>query len=571
LLDKYNINLKKKQMRDILNLLDSVLTEAAGGMSKRWLESQQSPIYFLDAQSNRYTIDNLVLFPLEQPVLPVAELGVEVEDTITQMGLTKQNITFVNRMPAKQGAGMLIIMKDQNGKLFPFFKFFPKREMDNLGMHYSPADFERETGLAWQQTRVTGTGKDRKEEVISRVELKPKQAVPTNTNLAISSVPAQSYTKLASDPKVGPELAQKLQTLLKNTLDGSAKPVAGLVPYERDIRVDYGEVAAPLGLVAGAHVGGSYQKVAAELLGPLGVSWGSANQVFYPDAGNEPLYDSQIMWPNGEKLRISNKAEGKGGAASTTSILEIIDKYPERFSNKDKALLKPGGKYGDFITALRTIAGSKGYEGPVKLAQEFKYIDSADAENALENLAAKTNDINLLTPRLQEIVNDKTIFDAKTHLPDYKICYHVIASLARLVVKHLNADIGLTTEFFKFMLSRANLIQVNQFTERKDDGVAFSRFDVIWPPNFTGKIKFSASDFQSNKKSTSRLAFSVGNERATKTKDTDTQTQEPNTGVADPEKLDQVTQQRSSVTARAGGVEKPKRFSKAALGRDYQK
>jgi hypothetical protein len=86
---------------------------------------------------------------------------------------------------------MLIIMKNQNGKLFPFFKFFPKREMDNLGMHYSPADFERETGLAWQQTRMTGTGKDRKEEVIARVDLKPKNSVPTNTNLAISAVPAQ--------------------------------------------------------------------------------------------------------------------------------------------------------------------------------------------------------------------------------------------------------------------------------------------------------------------------------------------------------------------------------------------
>jgi hypothetical protein len=558
-------------MRDILNLLNSILTEAAGGMSKRWLESQQSPIYFLDAQGNRYTIDNLVLFPLEQPVLPVAELGVEVEDTITQMGLTRQNITFVNRMPAKQGAGMLIIMKDQNGKLFPYFKFFPKREMDTLGMHYSPADFERETGLAWQQTRVTGTGKDRKEEVISRVELKPKQAVPTNTNLAISAVPEQSYRMLAADDKVGPELARQLQTLLKNTLNGSVEPVSGLVPYERDIRVDFGEVAAPLGLVVGAHVGGSYSKVQNELLAPLGVSWSTATQVFYPEAGNEPLYDSQIMWPNGEKLRISNKAEGKGGAASTTSILEIIDKYPERFSNEDKAMLEPDGRYGDFVTALRTIAGSSSFVGPVTLAMEFDYIDNNDAENALENLQNKTNDQRLLTPRLQEIINDKTIFNAQTDKPDYKVCYNVIASLARLVVKHLNADIGLTTEFFKFMLSRANLIQVNQFTERKDDGVAFSRFDVIWPPNFTGKIKFSASDFQSNKKSTSRLAFSVGNERATKTKDSDTQTQEPNAGIADPEKLDAVGQQRSGVTARAGGVEKPKRFSKAALGRDYQK
>jgi hypothetical protein len=556
-------------MRDILNLLDNVLAEAAGGMSKRWLESQQSPIYFLDAQGNRYTIDNLLLFPLEQPFLPVAELGAELEDSISQMGLTRQNITFVNRMPAKQGAGMLIIMKNQNSKLFPYFKFFPKREMDNLGMHYSPADFERETGLAWQQTRMTGTGKDRKEEVIARVDLKPKNSVPTNTNLAISAVPAQSYNMLAADPKIGPELAQKLQTLLKNTLDGRVEPVPGLVPYERDIRVDFGEVAAPLGLLAGAHVGGSYQKVAAELLGPLGVSWGSATQVFYPEAGNEPLYDSQIQWPNGEKLRISNKAEGKGGAASTTSILEIIDKYPERFSDKDKAMLAPGGKYGDFVTALRTIASVKSFEGPVKLAQEFKYIDSTDAENAQENLKNKTNDINLLTPRLQEIVKDTSIFNAQTDKPDYKVCYNVIASLARQVVKHLNADIGLTTEFFKFMLSRANLIQVNQFTTRTDDGVAFSRFDVIWPPTFTGKIKFSASDFQSNKKASQRLAFSVGNERATKTKDKDADTQEPKQGVSEPEQLDRVVQQRSSVTA---APDEPKKYgTEKTLGRKRQR
>jgi hypothetical protein len=291
--------------------------------------------------------------------------------------------------------------------------------------------------------------------------------------------------------------------------------------------------------------------------------------VFYPEAGNEPLYDSQLMWSNGEKLRISNKAKGQGGAASTTSILEIIDKYPERFSDKDKAMLEPSGEYGDFITALRTIAGSKGFEGPVKLAQEFKYIDSTDAKNALENLAAKTNDINLLTPRLQEIVNDKSIFNAQSDKPDYKVCYNAIASLARLVVKHLNADIGLTTEFFKFMLSRANLVQVNQFTTRKDGGVAFSKFDVIWPPVFTGKIKFSASDFQSNKKATSRLAFSVGNERGAKTADTEQPAPAPaKDTTAD---LDTVTKKRSGVTARKGGLEEEERFSKTALGRDYQR
>jgi hypothetical protein len=556
-------------MRDLLNLIDQLLVEASGGMSKRWLESQQSPIYFLDSQGNKYTIQNLVLLPDQAPAAPVEQLGAELDTAIQQLGFKQSNITFVNRMPAKQAAGVLIVMQDQNKKLYPYFKFASKRDMDNLGIHWSPADFEKETGLAWQQTRMSGSGANRQEQVISRIELKPKFSVPTNTPMSISDVPAKSkQTLLAND--IEPDLANKLQELLVNTLAGNKTPVAGLEPYQRDIQVDYGEVATPLGLVAGKFVGGSFNKVNSDLLQPLGVNWNTASQVFYPEAGNEPLYDSQIMWANGEKLRISNKAEGKGGAASTTSILEIIDRYGDRFSADDMALLEPDGKYGKFITALRTIVRAKSFEGPVRLAQEFEFINDADAESALQNLNAKTNDINLLTPRLREIVQDKTIFDAKTQLPDYKVSYHAVASLARMVVKHLNADIALTTEFFKFMLSRANLVQVNQFAAKDSGGVAYTRFDVIWPPVFTGKIKFSASDFQSNKKPTSRLAFSVGNERGTNTPDVDQSTQEPAAAAVSVDALNDKTN-RPRLTgpgARAAKTTAAARTDVGTLGRE---
>lgn len=557
-------------MRDILNLLDNILSESAGGMSKRWLESQTSPHYFLDSQGNRYTIDNLLLFPQQEPNAPVMELGQELEAAIAPLGLGKENIHFVNRMPSGKGAGCLIIMKNQNNMLYPFFKFYSKRSMDNLGVHWTPADFERETGLAWQQTRMSGTGANRKEEVISRIDLKPLNSVPTNRQIAIGDVPAQSESMLSQNDKVGPELAAKLGELLTNTLAGLDTPVAGLESYERDIKVDFGEVATPLGLVAGKFAGGSYNKVQTDLLEPLGVSWDSATTVFYPAAGNEPLYDSQISWPNGERLRISNKAEGKGGAASTTSILEIIDRYPERFSDEDKAMLEPNGKYGKFVTALRTIVDAKSFEGPVRLAEQFEMITPEDGANALENLAAKTNDISLLTPTLQQIVQNPSIFNAKTDLPDYKVSYHLIASLARMVVKYLNEDINLTTEFFKFMLSRANLVQVNQFTKRTEGGVAYNRFDVIWPPVFTGKIKFSASDFQSNKKPTSRLAFSVGNERGTKpAPDTDTEEKSGTPAQLSTDELDAVTN-KSRLTgpgAKASRLARDPNFDPEVTGR----
>lgn len=490
----------------IKDILESRLDESQGGVSKRWLESQKTPIFFLDRSGNRYQFENLVLLPNQSPVLPVAELALELETVLGQLKFHKEDVRAVNKAPAKQGAAMLVIMKDQANRRYPFVKFFSKRTMDNLGMFWQTSDFEKETGLTWEQTRVAGTGKDRKEEVISRANLKPLFAVPTNSDIAISSVPSQAVSMLQSE--LGPELANKLSQLLANVLKRDNPAVPGLAPYERDIRVDFGEVASPLALTGNpALCSGSYSQVGSELLAPLGATWANATMVMYPAAGNEPLYDSQLVWSNGTKLRISNKAEGKGGAASTVSILEVIDKYPERFSNEDRAMLAPGGQFGHFVTALRIIKDAKSFVGPVKLAIEFGYIDQTDGEVALSMLEQKSTDPKQLTARLKKIVSDPRIFNAKTDLPDYKVCYHVIASLARLVVGHLNQDVALTTEFFKFILARANLIQVNQYTERHGDAVKFSKFDVIWPPVFTGKIKFSASDFQSNKKPSSRLSF----------------------------------------------------------------
>lgn len=487
----------------IFDILESTITEAQGGMSKRWLESQTTPIVFADSTGMTYTMDNLVLLPNQAPALPIAELVQELEDSAGQLGFKTDNIRVINRAPAKQGAGMLIIMKDQKNQRVAFFKFFNKRTMDTLGMHWSPADFEKETGLSWQQTRMTGKGKERKEEVISRANLKPLFAVPSNTNLAISAVPAQAKAMLASE--LGDDLSDKMGELLRLAIQGRKDMIPGLAPYERDIRVDFGEVASPLALINGKLCTGNWAQVNTELLNPLGVSWTNATQVYYPAAGNEPLYDSQLVWPNGTKLRISNKAEGKGGAASTVSILEVITKYPERFSKQDRAMMAPGGKYYDFVEALKIIAANKSFVGPVKLAIQFKYIDEQEGAVVLSYLENKiSSGTEGLTPRLIKILE---VMKAKTDLPDYKISYHLIAALARVVVNHLNQNVELTTEFFKFILSRANLIQVNQFTNRKDDAIGWNSFEVVWPPVFTGKIKFSASDFQSNKKPTSRLSF----------------------------------------------------------------
>jgi hypothetical protein len=490
----------------IIDILESSLFESAGGISKRWLESQKKPMFFTDKAGNRYQFENLVILPLESPVLPMAELEQELANAVTQLKFRKQEVRAVNKPPVKQGAAMMVVMVDQDGRRFPFVRFFPKRDMDQLGMFWQTSTFQKDTGLTWEQTRVTGTGKDRRAEVITRVELKPLHTVPVNTNMAIGSVPDQVVSGKVTE-QLGPELAQKLGQLARNVLQGRTDAVAGLVPYERDIGVDFGEVVAPLAMVSRNLAGGNYQQVETDLLRPLGVSWTTATMVFYPEAENEALVDSQLGWPDGTVLRISSKAKDKGGAASTTSLYETIQKYPERFSNEDKAMLAQGGRYYPFVNALKTISTNQTIPGTLKLGVDLGIINEQETQIIMQYVANKV--VSGTQGLTKNLINLLSVINAKTELPDYKVCWHLMAVVAKSVVQKLNQDKSLTAEFIKFILSRANLIQVGQYTHREGDGVGYTKFNVVWPPVFKGFPSFSSADFQTNKRPSNKIAFKV--------------------------------------------------------------
>ena len=498
------------------------LLEAQGGMAKRYLETQKGQaINFVDNQKNRYTIANVTVFPdASKANIPVSELGQLLKDVAKKLKIDTNTIQFTNPIPQdpnKLCAGILVVMQDEHKQLHSFFRIESKRKPDAIGIHWSPTDFAKSSGIKWEETRMSGKGADKTEQVIERIELKPRFSVPTNTRIDITQVPDQSAGMLSKEvafKKIKRDAFESnkvdlFKQLLTNALLGSNATVPGLAPYERDIRVDFGEVASPLALASGKNVGGDYIKVETDLLRDLGLTWKGVKGVNYPEAQNEALFDSIMVWPDGQTLRVSNKAEGKGGAASLASIIEVIDKYPERFSSKqDQALIK--GKYAGFINIIRDlVAVSPAWKGVVAAAKNLNFINQQEEAIIIKYAEARiTSGTKGLTPRLIKYLKDPKVMAAKTDAPDYGVCFHLLGAMARLVVQHLNQDIELSTEFFKFVLSRANLIQVNQFTHNDGQGgVGWSKFDVKWPPVFNTKIKFSASDYQSNKMPTSRLAF----------------------------------------------------------------
>jgi len=489
------------------------LLESQGGVSKRWMVQQQTPnqpTIFTDAQENPYILTNVTVFPLAlKPItktplkLPQDQLLNQIESTCGMLQINPKSIKYVNAPTRAELAGALVIVTDAKKKKHAFFKYFAARKPDEQGIYWSMTDFKNDTGIEWQQQRVSGTGPTKTKVAIKQLAVKPSNFpdLVTGSSVAPKAVPDIVYNTILDTTK-NQELAEKLKILTLNTAVGKTTPVPGLGVYEHSLRVNFGEVVSPLALISGKLVGGQYQRVETDLLAPMGLSWKGAKAISYPK-GNERLFDSIIYWPDGTDLKISNKAEGKGGAASTTSLYKTYLDYPERFASRaDK--LKLSGKYAIFMDVLAIAYKNKSLMGMLEIAEYLKLISGKEKTWIYDYVQSGSNNAKLLSPKLIKIRDQVT---PKPGTQGVKAAYHLSSGLANLVVRTLNKDKNLVSEFFKFMLSKANLVQVDQYTQKQGDGLAFSQFNVQWPPHFPKSVLFDASDFQTNKAPGAKLAF----------------------------------------------------------------
>ena len=77
----------------------------------------------------------------------------------------------------------------------------------------------------------------------------------------------------------------------------------------------------------------------------------------------------------------------------------------------------------------------------------------------------------------------------------YQLHYHSTASLARIVEKKFNENMVDVKNFFGTVLESSNMIQVMTTLTAKEGQGAFTNFNVIYPPTFTGDIKLEAGSY----------------------------------------------------------------------------
>ena len=142
--------------------------------------------------------------------------------------------------------------------------------------------------------------------------------------------------------------------------------------------------------------------------------------------------------------------------------------------------------------------------------------------------------------------------------------------IATKVANYVNTQTNFS-EAASEILNNGALIQVNTMIKQVGDNFVFEGLNGRYPGQAVTGVELTTEKAYWTTGAQGNMTFKIlfNNAKPSAVDATDNIMNEPT--AAEPIDLDVVAQQRSKVTARAGGVEKTKRFSKESLGRDYQR
>lgn len=502
-----------------MRAFEFLLVEAQGGMWDRMLEKKSGAnIQFLNGNQT-YELVDVAVFPQDQrlkyesdpenPETPATDsMKLDMDQYLQQQGAAVQKYIGAKK---NSGAAMVVIIGDKSKKI-AFVKFVKEKKSVHPPIYWQTSVFTQDTG--WSQT---GKGKSATAKA-AEVKISPYDFVKPG-RYQITALPGLIAQNLNARPDTYPQnlkvgLPALIDDLIKNT-----GPVPNLEQYADQVEVVFGESAAPIALSLNKRVSGAYAEAEKDLLGPLGLSWASFNEVSFGSFG-EKIGDS-FLWAGETKIIISSKNKTGGAAASLTGAMETLDKYPEEFGPGTKFY----DKYKDILPTLQVLHTQQAIPG-VLSACELQEIITKEEKDFIVSIYGKGTGTK---DDLQNFSNLPNLYLAKQFLGSqqinkagdvvtakqgvdlsnakFQMGYHLLGNCAKLLKTKLNNDSALMTDFFKAVLNKAAMVQVYTDTARSSQGISFSDFNVVWPPTFTGSIRIESDHYTSNAKPSKKISF----------------------------------------------------------------
>jgi hypothetical protein len=446
------------------------------------------------------TVNNLPsqarkLAPVEQKKLlktGFQKVSEALEQYQIKMKIKSQNWHVVNN---NGRAALVTLWKKDNGDLVGFIKLFNIKSAGAVPFFWSNSDFARDTTYSIRDNAQQKTD----------LNLKPSTVVGIGERLTVEEAVEQIGVNISTHTEIPADVRKQIIGLIKNVESGFATPVANAAANATSFEVDLGETAAPIALLTGHFISGSYREVEEQLLKPQGSSWRKIKTFTFPMSGTEALVDSYLNLSKDVHIGISSKNSTGGASASVTSLTSVIEKNPERFVD-----LQSEKKYKYLFNIMNLIKDKSAEDGPLELGVLYKII-TKDEKKEIKNAIADLNiDKKYLSKTLKSLLKN-SIYNPVTVNQNYTIGYHLLTTVAFLVTAHLNKNSNLVTAFFKEILSRSNMIQVKTKMKIVDTGAYFSNFEVMWPPAFPGKVQFFAQkNYSASAKPGGKICFKIG-------------------------------------------------------------
>jgi hypothetical protein len=207
---------------------------------------------------------------------------------------------------------------------------------------------------------------------------------------------------------------------------------------------------------------------------------------------------------------------------------------------------------------------------PLELGVRAKIIGIPDLTEILALKVAGPNDkIKFSNKKLDELYKSRTPKDWSKVIP----LEHMLSVIAYKVADHINEN----TNFGQAaadILNHSALVQMYTEASESKDTISITGFRAVYPSETVTGVLLDASKAYMSTQGKGNFTFKILKNGAKESDldPVDNQEDEPvATSKNSTQDLDKVAQQRSSVKASVGGIEKKDKFSKKALGRDYQR
>lgn len=198
--------------------------------------------------------------------------------------------------------------------------------------------------------------------------------------------------------------------------------------------------------------------------------------IHFPSGKTYGLVDFYLRSGN-FSLGVSSKGN-KGAPASVRNLLEGIKNAAAAGQDLEKGFPKAA-------KIISNIVKSSQIDGPLNLAVEFKIISDTQAQSVKDMINAH------LTNNPPTWTDKWTVRYKAGKAPGWNYGYWVLSAIAAEVANLINNDKDIGEGFLAF-LNYASMIQMYTNATKDKSNVKITNFNVIYPPNFEGKIIIKA-------------------------------------------------------------------------------